>query len=976
MSDFYKQTAEVVLEDLRVDPEAGLAESEIAARLGQYGPNELPQEAGEPWWKLLLSQFTEFMVLVLIGAAVVSAFVGDIKDVFIILAIVVLNAALGFFQEYRAEQALAALGAMQVPVVRVRRGGHVTSVSAVDLVPGDMVLIEAGDAIPADGRLVEAVNLQIEESAMTGESMAVEKHIGVINGDVALAERQNMVFMGTATSYGRGEFVVTGTGLNTELGNIAALLQGVSEGRTPLQERLDHLGKILAAAAGVLVVLVFLAGVLRGNPVEEMLLTAISLAVAAIPEGLPAVITIGLSLGASRMVRRNALIRRLPAVETLGSVTTICSDKTGTLTRNEMTTTMVALPGHEDVRVTGVGYQPVGEFMVNGQRLHAVNNDALARFLKASALCTDAYLEQENPDVPWTVVGDTTEGALMVAAGKAGWSRNQLEDDLPRVAELPFSSERKAMTTIHAPKGRFATALFQNAPYVAFTKGAPDRLVEWAAFETKPDGPIELSDERRQVWLDKIDEMAGQGLRVLGVAYRPLDTIPDNDDLAPESAERDLYLLGLAGIVDPPRTEARDAVATAKRAGIRTMMITGDHKLTAEAIAQQLGILDEGQHAITGLELEALTPEQLRQKVLETSAYARVSPEHKLRIVEALQTHNQIVAMTGDGVNDAPALKQADIGVAMGITGTDVSKGAADMVLTDDNFASIVAAVEEGRTIYDNIKKFIRYLLSTNAGEIVTMFVSLVIGLKSPLLAIQILWINLVTDGLPAIALGFEPAEEGTMKRPPRSPQENIFAGGVGFHIIWVGIFLGITTLAGYVWAQLSLGLTPFSTTLGLEHFTANQLGDLVGALNVPEMWDSFSVAERVTALLEASAGGAAHGAAGSDLISLALAVPRTVAFTVLALSQIFEVSAIHAGDTSFFKTWYFHNRLLLVAVVATFVLQLLVIYEPLLQTAFDTAPLSTGQLAVSLGLASLVLFAVEIEKAIRRRRERNHEEA
>ncbi|GAB4573512.1 MAG: calcium-transporting P-type ATPase, PMR1-type [Anaerolineae bacterium] len=971
MSEYYKQAVSETVSALGVDPAIGLPVEEAKQRLQQYGPNELPREAGEPWWKLLIAQFTELMVLVLIGAAVISAFIGDIKDVFVILAIVVLNAALGFYQEYRAEQALAALSAMQVPMVRVRRGGHVTQVSASELVPGDIVLIEAGDQIPADGRLIEAANLQIEEAALTGESLPVEKDTHPVEGNAPLAERHNMVFMGTAVAYGRGEFVVTATGLKTELGNIAALLQGVEESKTPLQERLEQLGKILAIAAGVLVAIVFLAGVLRGNPVQEMLLTAISLAVAAIPEGLPAVITISLSLGASRMVRRNALIRRLPAVETLGSVTTICSDKTGTLTRNEMTVTAIALPGHEDVRVTGVGYQPVGEFLVNGKRLHVVNDDSIARFLKAAALCTDAYLEQEDPDKPWTVVGDTTEGALIVAAGKAGWSRAQLEEDLPRVTELPFSSERKAMTTIHAPTGRFATELFGDAAYVAFIKGAPDRLLEWASHETLPDGPVPLTAERREAWQAKINEMAAQGLRVLGVAYKPLDHLPEGDELKPEKVERALYLLGLAGIVDPPRSEAKAAVQKAREAGIRTIMITGDHVLTGEAIARQLTIIGDDQHAVSGAELEQMSPDQLRSVVLQTSAFARVSPEHKLRIVEALQSHNQIVAMTGDGVNDAPALKQADIGVAMGITGTDVSKGAADMVLTDDNFASIVAAVEEGRTIYDNIRKFVRYLLSTNAGEIVTMFTSLVIGLKSPLLAIQILWINLVTDGLPAIALGFEPAEDDTMKRPPRDPKESIFAHGVGLHVIWVGVFLGIITLAGYLWAQYSLGLSPFSATLGLEHFTANRLGELIGGLNVPELWDTWTVAQRVEVLLGA-ASSAGHGAAGSDILSLALAVPRTIAFTVLALSQIFEVSAIHSGDASFFKKWYRNNRILFVAVVLTFVLQLLVIYEPFLQAAFNTVPLTGGQLAVSMGLASLVLFAVEIEKAIRRARHRD----
>jgi Ca2+-transporting ATPase len=969
MNGYYRQPIADVLDELRVEPSVGLSDAEVTTRRTQFGPNSLPQESGESWIKLLISQFTDIMVLVLIGAAVISAVIGDIKDVFVILAIVVLNAALGFYQEYKAEQALAALGAMQVPMVRVRREGHVHVVSAEDLLPGDIVLIEAGDSIPADGRLIEAVNLQVEESAMTGESVPVQKDTHIVEGDkIPLADRHNMVFMGTAAAYGRGEFVVTGTGLKTELGNIAALLQGVEEGKTPLQERLEYMGKVLAGAAAVLVAIVFIAGVLRGNPVEEMLLTAISLAVAAIPEGLPAVITIGLSLGASRMVRRNALIRRLPAVETLGSVTTICSDKTGTLTRNEMTTTTIALPGHEDVKVTGVGYQPVGEFFANGQRLHVVNNDALARFLKASALCSDAYLEQEHEDMPWTIVGDTTEGALLVAARKAGWSRDQLEQDLPRVAEIPFSSERKAMTTIHEPKGRFATALFQDARQVAFVKGAPDRLVEWATHETMPDGPILLTEERRRVWLNEIDNLASNGMRVLGVAYRALDELPDADGLEPELVERNLSLLGLAGIVDPPRAEAARAVKVAREAGIRPVMITGDHKLTAEAIARQLGILEDGQRAISGIELDAMSEAELRRTVLEVSAYARVSPEHKLRVVEALQSQDQVVAMTGDGVNDAPALKQADIGVAMGITGTDVSKGASDMVLTDDNFASIVAAVEEGRTIFANIRKFIRYLLSTNSGEIVTMFVGLMVGLKTPLLAIQILWINLVTDGLPAIALGFEPAEEGTMQNPPRSPKESIFADGVGTHILWVGAFLGITTLAGYIWAQFSLGLKPFSATLGLEHLSIEQLGALIGLDHVPSGWTAMSVAERISLLSETASAG--HEAS-SDIMSLALAVPRTIAFSILALSQIAEVSAIHAGHVSFFKVWYKQNKLLLLAVVLTFVLQMLVIYAPFLQDAFNTVALSIEQLGISLLLASLVLFAVEIEKWLRRRNHR-----
>ena len=921
--NWYALPAEEVLQRLETDTANGLSAQEVERRRAEHGTNELPREGGTPPWKILLSQFTEIMVIVLVVAAAISVLIGDTKDAIVIMAIVVLNAALGFFQEYQAEQALASLSEMQTPIVRVRRDGHVHELSAVDLVPGDIVLLEAGDRIPADGRLIEAVNLQIDEAALTGESSAVEKDTAAMDGGdspPALADRTNVAYMGTAVTYGRGLLAVTGTGLKTQLGNIAAMLQQVEKGRTPLQERLEKVGYILAGAALAVCVLVFVVGVARGEDSEQMLLTAISLAVAAIPEGLPAVITIALALGARRMIKRRALIRKLPAVETLGSVSVICSDKTGTLTRNEMTATLLALPGRPDVAVRGVGYEPVGNFYEGKRQINPVNDDVLARILKAAALNTDAYLERsEEEDGVWTVVGDTTEGALLVLAQKAGWSRSALEDDLPRVAELPFSSERKAMTTIHEPRGRFAAALFENAKFVSFTKGAPDQLVRWASQETLPDGPAPLTDERRDAWRRQIDKMAAEGLRVLGLGYRALDAIPGEMD--PDHLERDLTLLGLVGIVDPPRTEAREAVKVAETAGIRTVMITGDHKMTAVAIAKQLGIMAQDGNALTGVELDRLSADELRGVVLDTSVYARVSPEHKLRVVEALQSHGQIVAMTGDGVNDAPALKQADIGVAMGITGTDVSQGAADMVLTDDNFASIVAAVEEGRTIFDNIRKFIRYLLSTNAGEIVSMFAALVIGLRVPLLAIQILWINLVTDGLPAIALGFEPSEPDVMKRKPRPPKESIFAQGVGFHVLWVGLWIGVCTLIGYVWA-----------------------------LN-------------------------RHGGELFDPTEDALLVARTVGFSVLALSQVFEVSAIHAGDASFLRAPLARNKLLWVAVMLTGVLQMVVIYAPFAQNILDTTSLDAVELIVAWLLAGSLFPAVEIEKYLRRRRRRKNGE-
>jgi Ca2+-transporting ATPase len=685
MPEFYRQSIAETLADLETNVEQGLNGVEVSQRQTQYGNNVLPTDAGTNWFKLIWGQFTDLMVIILLAAAVISLFLGDVKDVVVIMVIVILNAILGIYQEYRAEQALAALSKLQVPLVRVRRDGEIHQINAEELVPGDIVLLEEGDRIPADGRLIESVNMQVEEAALTGESVPVSKNTDAIlvGGAVPLGDRRNMVFMGTNVSYGRGEMVVTETGLRTEIGNIAALLLQVEQGITPLQRRINKLGQILATGAGAIVAIVFVAGLIRGIPASEMFLTAISLAVAAVPEGLPALITIGLSLGAARMVRRNALMRRLPAVETLGSVTIICSDKTGTLTKNEMTATMLALPKHDDVKVSGIGYTPKGEFFLDDDSPLDPTSDAnVGRFLKAMALSTNAHLEHADRNGSLNIVGDTTEGALLVAAQKVGWTRDQLEKDLPRVAELPFSSERKAMTTVHQVAGDEAKALFETDKYISITKGAPDRLIEWASHEHIPSGSRELSEERRKAWFDQVNEMASQGLRVLGIAYRPLDEKPDE---LTEDIERDLHLLGLVGILDPARPEAKTAVQVARDAGIRSIMITGDHALTAEAIAQDLGILQEGQHAITGTQIDKLNDAELLKALENTSCFARVSPEHKLRVVQVLQKQDHIVAMTGDGVNDAPALKQADIGVAMGITGTDVSKGAAAMVLTDDN---------------------------------------------------------------------------------------------------------------------------------------------------------------------------------------------------------------------------------------------------------------------------------------------------
>ena len=984
MADVYRQGIGTILDRLDVDKSVGLDPAEIGSRQAEYGKNVLPTDKGVDWVRLILGQFTDIMVIILIAAAVISAVLGEATDVAVILAIVALNAMLGIYQEYQAEQALAALSRLQVPQVRVRRGGRVQEISAEELVPGDIVLLEEGDRVPADGRLVEAVNLQIEEAALTGESVPVSKNTAAIESGeaVAVGDRQNMAFMGTAVNYGRGEIVVTTTGLQTEIGNIAAMLLQVEEGTTPLQRRLNQLGRILAAGALIVVAIVFVVGfAVQGIPADQMFLIAISLAVAAVPEGLPALVTIGLSLGANRMVKRNALIRRLPAVETLGSVTVICSDKTGTLTKNEMTAAYLVLPRHEDIKIEGAGYAPEGELIYLGTEdpnnfgkpVDAEQDDAAQRMLKAMALSTNAHLETQNPGGQVKVVGDNTEAALLVAAQKIGFTRERLEEGLPRVGELPFSSERKAMTTVHQVLGETARRLFPNTPYIAITKGAPDKLIEWAESEQTPEDIVNLNDSRRMDWQNQVNRMANDGLRVLGIAWRPLAEAPK--DISAE-IERNLELIGLIGILDPARPEAKIAVQKAKQAGIRTIMITGDHVLTAEAIARDLDILGAGQKAVTGSQLDKMSKDELAAALQSTSCFARVSPAHKLKLVQTLQQASNIVAMTGDGVNDAPALKQADIGIAMGITGADVSKGAAEMILTDDNFRSIVAAIEEGRAIYDNIKKFIKYLLSSNVGEILVMFAALLINLPIPLLAIQILWINLVTDGLPAIALGFEPAEAGVMKRRPRPMNESVFAQGTGRHIIWVGILIAILTLGCYVWGYHTIGLDAFSPSLALESLNRAAVVELAGEDVVPASWDSWSDEEQMAFLGGEMAAGsqfleeAKGGTPGHDLLNRVERLPRTIAFTVLAFTQMFEVMAIHAGDrSSFFRTGFRGNRLLFGAVLSTFILQLIVIFVPFAQELFDTSALSPIQIIVAFCAGSVILFAVELEKAGIRRK-------
>jgi len=901
---------------LASDATSGLSTAAAAARLVEYGPNELTERDQKSVWRTLWEQLSATLVVVLIVAAVASAAMGDYPDAVAILAIVILNTALGLFHEQRAEKAMAMLKRLAVPIVRARRDGAVVQLPSHDLVPGDIVLLEAGDLVPADGRLVECANLRVQEASLTGESEPVDKMSQSLpDPDLSLGDRLNMVYMGTIVTYGRGQIVVAATGMRTELGRIADLIQTVEREPTPLQKRLDHLGRVLAGLALVLVAIIFAVGLARGESMTLMFLTAVSMAVAAVPEGLPAVVTIALALGAQRMLKRNVLIRKLPAVETLGSVTVICSDKTGTLTENRMTVTVLHVAGErlditEELHRTepAVDLEP-GRATVPG------DNPALTLLLAGSALCNDVTLTLQ-PDQPghFHTIGDPTEGALVVAAARFHLRKPDLDLLFPRVAEAPFDSDRKRMTTVHEmpatplPAAPGLEPLWAVEPvlatrrYVAFTKGAVERLLQVTATVWDGARPQPLTDQWRARIKQAHDGLAQDGMRVLGLGFRVIGGAPSEEGAA---LEHDLVFVGLVGMSDPPRPEVRGAVATCLEAGIRPIMITGDHPLTARHVARQLGIGDDQAQAVTGQELAKGTPDDLRRAVAHTSVFARVSPEHKLRIVEALQADGQVVAMTGDGVNDAPALRRADIGVAMGITGTEVSKEAADMVLRDDNFATIVAAVEEGRVIYDNIRKFIKYLLSSNSGELWVMLIAPFLGLPLPLLPLQILWINLVTDGLPALALSIEPPERHAMKRPPVSPKESILGRGLLGQIIWGGLVLGLTPL-------------------GMGYYF-NQIGH--------EGW-------------------------------------RTMVFTTLTLSQLTLVLSIRSERDSFFTIGPLSNTPLLFIVAITFLLQMMVTYVPFWQQLLKTHPLTGDELATSLALSTVPFWVEEGRKWVARRRQ------
>ncbi len=783
---------------LGTDPAEGLTPEEVPGRLERHGPNELQGSAGRSPLGILFDQVRATMVLVLLAAAGLAAALGDVKTTVAIGAIVVLFVLLGTFQEHKAEKAIAALKRLAVPEVTVVRAGLPESIPARHLVPGDVVLLEAGDLVPADLRLVETAGLRIQEAALTGESEPITKQTEALDGaGLPLGDRRNLAFMGTVVTQGRGTALVVATGMGTELGKIAGLLQQTGEGPTPLQRRLDRVGKYLALAGFGVAALVLVLGLWRGDDLRHLLLTAVSVAVAIIPEGLPAVVTITLALGAQRMLARSALIRRLPAVETLGSVTIICSDKTGTLTENRMTVVVLDVADHELDLTEDVGR----DGSVRARRNPgSPATSALSLAAVGGALCNDARLVDREGGTHHTV-GDPTEGALVAAAAAMGYWKTHLDESLPRQAEVPFDSDRKRMTTVHLLGDHDPALLPGLEPgshqSVAFTKGAAEGLLALSS-RIWVEGAAQPIDDAWRIRIAAAEErLARRGMRVLGIAFRLLPSAPSAPD---ESLETDLTFVGLFGMIDPPRAEVADAVATCRAAGIQPAMITGDHPLTALEIARQLGIA-AGNHALTGTDVERLSPEELRRAVADTRVFARVSPEHKLRIVEALQREGHIVAMTGDGVNDAPALRRADIGVAMGITGTDVAKEAADMVLLDDNFATIVSAVREGRTVYDNIRKFVRFSVAGNVGKVLVMLLAPFLGTAVPLLPLQLLWLNLLTDGLLGLGLGLEPPEPAVMQRPPQSPAEGIFPRPAGLQVVLIGLLIGGLALSLGTWA-------------------------------------------------------------------------------------------------------------------------------------------------------------------------------
>ena len=889
----YQQSIDEVVQYSKTDLKIGLSSPEVKKRLEEVGPNQLEEKKGRTPWDMFLGQFKDVLVLILLISALISFILGEISDAIVIAIILILNATLGVVQEYKAEKSLADLKKMTTLNALVIRDGKQARIEASQLVPGDIVLLESGDRIPADLRLSMVTNLKIQEAILSGESVLVEKKSELIDKkDISLGDRNNLAFMGTAVISGRGRGIVVATGMRTEMGQIAGMLEEQQQEETPLQKKLNQVGKKLGLLILIVVGLVVLLGCLRGIEFFEMFLTGISLAVAAVPEGLPAVVTVVLALGVQKMAKKHVIVRRLPAVETLGATTVICSDKTGTLTQNQMTVRKLVLP-EKNIEVEGEGYQPIGKFYQAEQEIQPRTYPDLSLLLKGAALCNNAELQKNTNNEQWEIIGDPTEGALVVAAFKAGYNKEKLEQNYLRVKEFPFDSDRKQMSTLHQ------TA---DGDQIIFVKGASDQVISYCKYYQKNGKKEEMGESIKNRILSQNRELAQEALRVLAVAYRPVNEEDFNKIKEIKDAEKELIFLGLVGMIDPPRKEAVESVKTCLRAGIRPIMITGDYSFTAKAIASELGIYRSEDRIITGEELEKISQSELEEAVGNTTIFARVSPRHKRRIVSALQKKNQVVAMTGDGVNDAPALKESNIGIAMGITGTDVTKEASDMVLTDDNFASIVAAVEEGRKIYQNIKKFIHYLISCNLGEIIAIAGAILIGLPSPLIPIQILWVNLVTDGLPALALGLDPMEEDIMRRPPRNPNVGIFSGKMGFNIFSQGTFIGLITLVAFY--------------LGFSFYS--------------------------------------------------LEIARTMAFVTLSFSQLSQSLNSRSEKYSIFRIGLFTNLYLIMAIFISGFLQFIVMVIPSFQLVFKTVWLTLNQWWIVVILSLAPIIYVELLKLMK----------
>jgi len=919
-NNYHEVSFEYAAKELGTVIEYGLSSVEAERRIKEQGYNELIEKPRPGFFKLLLSQFNNFLIFILIAAAVTSLALGEAGDSIAIIGIVILNAVVGVIRESKAEQSLAALKKMSAPGAQVIRDGHQIALPSRELVPGDIVLIEAGNYIPADMRLAESVNLKVEEASLTGESVPVDKDArAILDREIPIGDRKNSVFMSTIVTYGRGRGVVTGTGMNTEIGLIAEMLQSYKEEATPLQKKLDNLAKALGAGCLFVCGLVFLYGLIRDTQVVtilkegllayfseekkdivELFMIAVSLAIAAVPEGLPAVVTICLALGMQRMIKRHALIRKLPAVETLGCATVICSDKTGTLTQNEMTVVQ-GWAGGTSFKLTGEGYDPTGRFMVDNKEIDPLSDSDISLMLYCAMLCNDAKLGEsieEKSVKTWHMIGDPTEGALVVAAEKAGFRKVDAEEIYPRIMEIPFDSERKMMTTIHTLQ-RDGNLIANFPSIAAIVKGAPDVILNLCENIIKDGITVSLTDDKKKTILDVNHDMASQALRVLSIAYRPLDRLPEQYEL--NNIEKNLTFIGLIGMMDPPRKEVKEAVRIAHEAGMKTVMVTGDYKDTAEAVAKEIGLLTSGGKIFTGADLDKMSDEALSNVINDINVCCRVSPQHKTKIIDAFKAKENVVAMTGDGVNDAPALKKADIGIAMGITGTDVSKQTADMVLTDDNYASIISAVEEGRIIYSNIRKFVYFLLVCNIGEIFIVFFSMLFGMPVPFKPIMLLWLNLITDGAPALALGMEKGEPDVMKRPPRPVKEPVINREMSIGLIIVPI---VDTIAILTVFKIALNSHP---------------GDL-----------SFA---------------------------------QTMAFITLCVSELLRAYTARSERHSVFSIGIFSNHWMQWAALSSLLLVLITVYVPFFRPFFGTAIIDFKDWLVILPFVFAAPVASEIVK-------------